>query len=49
MELGQVIEKLLIGYTPDEAAKRKTLDELVGRLSARDQSLVVVGGLPLIT
>lgn len=29
---GQVIEKLLIGYTPEEAAKKKTLTDLVTNL-----------------
>ncbi|MGC8640969.1 MAG: hypothetical protein ACP5XB_13975 [Isosphaeraceae bacterium] len=41
VELGQLIEKLLIGYTPDEAAKKETLKRLYSLLSARDQSLVV--------
>ena len=41
-ELGQVIEKLLVGYNPEEAANKETLTRLVEfLLRAVDQSLVV--------
>jgi hypothetical protein len=40
-QLGQLIEKLLVGYTPEEAAGKATLQLLVDDLSPRNQSLVV--------
>jgi hypothetical protein len=38
---GQLIEKLLVGYTPEEAAGKPTLQLLVDLLSPRNQSLVL--------
>ena len=40
-QTGQVVEKLLIGYSPDEAARKETHQRLVELLSPRDQSLAV--------
>jgi hypothetical protein len=37
----RVIQKLLIGYAPEEAAKKETLDRLVDHLSPREPSLAV--------
>ncbi|MBV8126361.1 MAG: hypothetical protein JO114_01705 [Planctomycetaceae bacterium] len=40
-QTGQVVERLLIGYSPDEAARKETHQRLVELLSPRDQSLAV--------
>ena len=40
-DTGQIIEKLLIGYSADEISRRETQQRLVDLLSARDQSLAV--------
>ena len=40
-QTGQVVEKLLIGYSPDEASRKETHQRLVELLSPRDQSLAV--------
>jgi len=40
-QTGQVIEKLLIGYSADEAARKETHQRLVDLLSPRAQSLAV--------
>ncbi|MGO8900287.1 MAG: hypothetical protein ACLQU5_18325, partial [Isosphaeraceae bacterium] len=40
-QAGQVVEKLLIGYSPDEAARKETHQRLVELLSPREQSLAV--------
>jgi len=40
-QTGQIVEKLLIGYAPDEAARKETHLRLVELLSPRDQSLAL--------
>ena len=40
-QTGQVVEKLLIGYSSDEASRKETHQRLVELLSPRDQSLAV--------
>ena len=40
-QTGQTVEKLLIGYSRDEAARKETQQRLVEMLSPRDQSLAV--------
>ena len=40
-QTGRVIEKLLIGYGPEDASKHETLQHLVDLLSPRDHPLVV--------
>lgn len=40
-QTGQVVEKLLIGYSPDEASRKETHQRLVELLSPRDQTLAV--------
>ncbi|MGD0039188.1 MAG: hypothetical protein ABSE84_02020 [Isosphaeraceae bacterium] len=40
-QTGQVVEKLLIGYSPDEASRKETHQRLVELLSPREQSLAV--------
>ena len=37
----QIVEKLLVGYTPDEVARKETYQRLVELLSPRDQLLAV--------
>ena len=40
-QTGQVVEKLLIGYSPDEAARKETHQRLIELLSPRNQSLAL--------
>ncbi len=40
-QTGRIIEKLLIGYGPEDASRRETLQNLVDLLSPRDHPLVV--------
>jgi len=40
-QTGQIVEKLLIGYSADEAARKETHQRLVELLSPRDQSLAL--------
>ena len=40
-QTGQLVEKLLIGYSPDEAVRKETQQRLVDMLSSRDQLLAV--------
>jgi hypothetical protein len=40
-QTSRIVEKLLIGYAPDEASKKETFQRLVELLSSRDQALAV--------